>query len=329
MLTHRNCVANIVQSEPVISYAEEGEVALAVLPFFHIYGMQVLMNALLSQGVTVVTMTRFEMEAGLKLIQDQKVTRFFAVPPIVLGLAKHPLVEQFDMSSLRNVFCGAAPLGAELGQEASDRLGCAVVQGYGMTELSPISHATAGNDSKPGSSGITVPNTQCRIVDPEGNDLGVDEEGELWIKGPQVMLGYLNNPEATTATIDADGWLHTGDVSRIDADGHMYVVDRVKELIKYNGFQVPPAELEALIVTHPAVADVAVIGVPDVSAGELPKAFVVVKPGATLTAEELQEFVAGHVATYKRIRLVEFTDEIPKSASGKILRRFLRDQSKG
>ena len=197
-----------------------------------------------------------------------------------------------------------------------------------MTELSPISHATAGDDSKPGSSGVTVPNTECRLVDADGEDQGVDGEGELWIRGPQVMKGYLNNPEATAATIDDDGWLHTGDVARIDADGHTYIVDRVKELIKYKGFQVPPAELEALIVTHPAVADVAVIGIPDVEAGELPRAYVVLKPGAQAEAEELQAFVAEHVATYKQIRQVVFTDEIPKSASGKILRRFLRDEAK-
>ncbi len=323
MLTHHNCVANLAQSNAMLEY-HSGEVALAVLPFFHIYGMQVLMNGLLAEGVTVVTMPRFDMEQALSLIQEHGVTQFYAVPPIVLGLAKSPLVDQYDVSSLRKIFSGAAPLGAELAEEAAARVGCVVVQGYGMTELSPISHATVGADVKPGSNGVTAPNTMCRIVSPEGADQGVDEEGELWVKGPQVMKGYLNNPEATAITIDDGGWLHTGDVARIDADGHMYIVDRVKELIKYKGFQVPPAELEALIATHPAVADVAVIGVPDVEAGELPKAFVVLQPGAEATAEEVQEFVAGHVAAYKQIRLIEFTDSIPKSASGKILRRQLR-----
>ena len=327
MLTHHNLVANLAQSRPVLQY-EEGEVALAVLPFFHIYGMQVLMNGLLAEGVAVVTMPRFDMEQALSLIQKYKVTQLFAVPPIVLGLAKHPLVDDFDISSLRKVFSGAAPLGADLAEEAAARIGCPVVQGYGMTELSPISHATVGDDIKPGSSGVTVPNTECRLVDSDGNDQGPDGEGELWIRGPQVMKGYLNNSEATASTIDDDGWLHTGDVARIDPDGHTYIVDRVKELIKYKGFQVPPAELEALLVTHPAVADVAVIGIPDVEAGELPRAYVVLKPGTEASAEELQEFVAGHVATYKHIRQVVFTDEIPKSASGKILRRFLRDQAR-
>jgi len=326
MLTHRNLVANLRQCEHVMFFGDD-EVALAVLPFFHIYGMQVLMNLLLAEGVTVITLPRFDMVQALQLIETRRVTRFYAVPPIVLGLAKAPVVAEHDLSSLRQVFSGAAPLGAELAAEAAARIGCEVVQGYGMTELSPVSHATVEGRFKAGSVGVTVSNTETRIVDPATlEDQPVGGDGEIWVRGPQVMKGYLNNAEATAATIDADGWLHTGDVGHIDADGHLFVVDRVKELIKYNGFQVPPAELEALLVTHPAVADVAVIGVPDEAAGELPKAFVVLKPGAEAAASELQEFVAGHVASYKQIRLVEFIDEIPKSASGKILRRFLRDR---
>lgn len=324
MLTHRNLTANLAQVEPVFDI-NQGDVALAALPFFHIYGMQVLMNGLLAQGVTIISMARFDLEQALSLIQDRKVTQFFAVPPMVLALAKHPLVDKFDLSSLRMVFSGAAPLGADLAKEAADRIGCDVVQGYGMTELSPVSHATMTGQGKPGSVGITVPNTECRIVNDEGVDQGVGGEGELWVRGPLVMKGYFGNEGATAATIDSEGWLHTGDVGRFDEDGHLYIVDRVKELIKYKGFQVPPAELEALLVTHPDVADVAVIGVPDDEAGELPKAFVVLKPDVSTTAEDLQEFVAGKVATYKQIRQVQFIDQIPKSASGKILRRMLRD----
>jgi acyl-CoA synthetase (AMP-forming)/AMP-acid ligase II len=327
MLTHFNLVANLAQSKTLLDY-RENEVALACLPFFHIYGMQVLMNGLLAEGIPVVTMARFDMDKALNLIQDHKVTQFFAVPPMVLGLAKHPSVDAYDISSLRKVFSGAAPLGGELAEEAAARIGCPIVQGYGMTELSPISHATNGFDAKPGSNGVTVSNTQCRIIDEEGNDQGVDGEGELLIKGPQVMKGYLNNDEATAATIDPDGWLHTGDVARIDADGHMYIVDRVKELIKFKGFQVAPAELEGLIITHPAVADVAVIGVADLEAGELPKAYVVLKPDASATETDIKDFVAEHVASYKKLAFVEFTGEIPKSASGKILRRFLREKNK-
>ncbi len=324
MLTHRNLVANIVQCEPVLTY-EKGEVAIAALPFFHIYGMQVLMNGLLANGVRVLCMPRFDLVEALETIQKEKVTRFFAVPPMVLALAKHPIIDEYDLSSLTMVFSGAAPLGGELAMEASKRIDCEVVQGYGMTELSPVSHATPSGNFKSGSSGITVANTRCRLVDADGNDQDVGGRGELWVQGPQVMKGYLENDEATRNTIDDEGWLHTGDVAEVDEDGHFFIVDRVKELIKYKGFQVPPAELEALLLTHPKIADAAVIGILDDEAGELPKAFVVVAPDQELTAEEVQEFVAEKVASYKKIRIVEFIDEIPKSASGKILRRFLRD----
>ena len=197
-----------------------------------------------------------------------------------------------------------------------------------MTEMSPVSHMTLKGGFKPGSVGVTAPSTETMIVDPAtGESLGVDVDGEVWVRGPQVMKGYLNNPTATEATVDADGWLHTGDIGHIDPDGHLFVVDRLKELIKFKGFQVPPAELEALLLTHPAVADSAVIGLPDVDAGEIPVGYVVLKPGAEATAEEIQEFVAGKVATYKQVRVLHLVDEIPKSASGKILRRVLRDQA--
>jgi len=325
MLTHRNLVANLVQVEDALE-VEDGEVVLAVLPFFHIYGMQVLMNFFLSRGATIVTVPRFDLEQSLGIIQEHRITRLFAVPPIVLALAKHPLVDQHDLSSLKQVFSGAAPLGAELAQEAAARIDCEVVQGYGMTELSPVTHVTRMGGFKPGTCGVTVPNTECRIVSVETEtDQEVGGVGELWVRGPQAMKGYLNNPEATALTIDEDGWLHTGDVGFIDEDGHLTIVDRVKELIKYKGFQVAPAELEALLLTHPAIADAAVIGVPDDEAGERPRAFIVVTPGQELAVEDVTAFTAEHLATYKVVHDVVFTDAIPKSASGKILRRMLRD----
>jgi len=328
MLTHHNLVANIAQGEPVLEIRDD-DIGIAVLPFFHIYGMQVLMNGALAAGTTLITMPRFDLEEFLRICQDYHVTRYYLVPPIILALAKHPMVDQYDLSDARQVFSGAAPLGAELAAEAAARMGCEVVQGYGLTETSPVTHATPVGQFKPGSIGVLLPNTECRIVDPETeHDLGLDEDGEVWIRGPQVMAGYLNNPEATAITIDADGWLHTGDIGHVDEDGHFYIVDRLKELIKYKGFQVPPAELEALLITHPDVADVAVIPVPDEEAGEIPKAYVVLKPGHETTAEDLQAFTAGHVAHYKQIREVEFIDVIPKSASGKILRRLLRDEER-
>ncbi len=325
MLTHHNLVANIEQCNHMLFYKDD-EVALAALPFFHIYGMQVLMNGLLANGVTVVTMPRFDMVEALTAIQDLKVTRFFAVPPIILGLAKAPIVDEFDLSSLRQVFSGAAPLGAELAAEASARIGCEVVQGYGMTELSPVSHGTVEGDFRPGTSGVTISNTETRIVDPgSGEDQGVGERGEVWVRGPQVMKGYLNNQAATDAMLTEDGWLKTGDVGIIDDNGHLSIVDRLKELIKYKGFQVAPAELEALIITHPKVVDVAVIGVPDDEAGEIPKAFVVAAPGETVTLEELQALVGEHLVSYKQIQILEVIESIPKSAAGKILRKELRN----
>ena len=326
MLTHRNLVANVCQMEHVLQY-DEDELGLAALPFFHIYGMQVLMNGLLANGVTVVTMPRFDLEAALSLVESLRITRFFAVPPMVLALAKSPLVEDHDLSSLKQVFSGAAPLGADLAAEAADRVGCEVVQGYGMTELSPVTHATAEGDYRPGTSGTAVSNTECRIVDPEtGEDQDVGGRGELWVRGPMVMKGYLNNPEATADAIDADGWLHTGDVAVLDEAGHYSIVDRIKELIKYKGFQVPPAELEAVLITHPSIVDVAVIGVSDVEAGEVPKAFVVCAPGETVTLEEVQALVGEHLVSYKQVRRLELIDAVPKSASGKILRRELRER---
>ncbi len=326
MLTHKNLVANLVQCEGALT-VEDGEVILAVLPFFHIYGMQVLMNEFLSRGATIYTLPRFDLEQALTTIQEKHIGRFFVVPPIVLAFAKHPMIDQFDLSSLTQVFSGAAPLSAELAQEAAARLGCEVIQGYGMTEMSPVSHAVMSGRDKPGTVGVTVANTEVRIVDPAtGEDQGVDREGELWVRGPQVMKGYLNNPEATASTIDEDGWLHTGDIATIDAEGFVAIVDRLKELIKFKGFQVAPAELEALLLTHPSVADAAVVGVPDDEAGEIPRAFVVLRPGHTLEPADVTAFMQGHVATYKVIHDVVVIDAIPKSASGKILRRMLRDQ---
>ena len=329
MLTHRNLIANVLQVNQAIGVGEH-DVVMAVLPFFHIYGMQVMMNSGLSVGATLVTMPRFDLELFLRAHARYRITATYVAPPIVVALAKHPMVAQFDLSSLRFMLSGAAPLSAATAAEAAARIGCPVVQGYGMTELSPVTHFTPPGRDRPGAAGLLVANTECRIVDPAtGESLGPDRDGELWIRGPQVMAGYLNQPAATAATLDAEGWLRTGDIAHIDADGYLYVVDRLKELIKYKGFQVPPAELEALLLAHPAVADAAVIGLPDEEAGEIPVAFVVLKPGQQTDAAALQAHVAGQVAHYKQLRRVEFISAIPKSASGKILRRVLKDAATG
>ena len=327
MLTHYNLVANIVQNQSAIDVGED-DVFIGVLPFFHIYGMQVILNLGLERGATIALMPRFDLEGFLGAIQEHKVTRAYVVPPIALALAKHPLVDKYDLSSLDVIMSGAAPLGAELEQACAERLGCRVLQGYGMTELSPVTHVIPlDGQAKPGSIGPSIPNTESRVVDVEtGKDVDLGERGELWIRGPQVMKGYLNNDEATKETIDDEGWLHTGDVAIADEDGYLTIVDRVKELIKFKGFQVAPAELEALLVTHPAIGDAAVIPIPDEEAGEIPKAFCVLS-GET-TPDEIMEFVAGKVSSYKKVRQVEIVDEIPKSASGKILRRVLVDRER-
>ncbi len=327
MLTHRNLVANIMQvMEP--AKIERDETLIAVLPFFHIYGMQVLMNTGLAAGATIVTMPRFDLQQFLEAHQTHRITRSFVAPPIVVALAKHPMIDDYDLSSIKQIFSGAAPLSAELALEAGARIGCEVVQGYGMTELSPVTHLTPPGKFKPGSAGITAPQTELQIVDPvTGESFDIDLDGEVWVRGPQVMKGYLNNETATAETIDADGWLHTGDIGHVDSEGHLFIVDRLKELIKFKGFQVPPAELEALLLTHPAVADAAVIGLADPEAGEIPVGYVVLKPDQQASAADIQAFVAERVATYKQIRILHFIDVIPKSASGKILRRVLRDQA--
>ncbi|MGB3353397.1 MAG: 4-coumarate--CoA ligase family protein [Mycobacterium sp.] len=336
MLTHRNLVANVAQIRPLHGMVSD-DVILAVLPFFHIYGMTVLLNAALHARARLVIMPSFDLGEFLGNIAEHKCTIAFIAPPVAVALAKHPLVDSHDLSSLNVVMSGAAPLDADLGRAVADRLGCKVVQGYGMSELSPVSHITPFDggrhnmraDAPLSSVGWTVSNAASKIVDPEtGDEIGLPEEGlsatgELWFKGPNVMAGYLNNDEATRGTIDDDGWLHTGDLAQVDAAGCVYIVDRLKELIKYKGYQVPPAELEAVLLAHPQISDAAVIGVQDDEGEEVPKAFVV-KADSALTEAEVMEFVASQVAPYKKVRQVEFIDAVPKSASGKILRKDLR-----
>jgi acyl-CoA synthetase (AMP-forming)/AMP-acid ligase II len=330
MLTHRNLVASVVAMHPVEGTTER-DVTIVVLPFFHIYGLSVILCLALYRGATLVVFPRFEMEEFLAAVERWRVTRLPLVPPLVLRLAREPLVERFDLSSVRVAVSGAAPLPPDLARELSERLGVLVKQGYGLTELSPASHMhpeDAGTPP-PGSVGLLHANTECRLVDPVTlRDVEPGERGEVWVRGPQVMKGYLNRPEATAEMITPDGWLRTGDVGTIDGDGQLYVVDRLKELIKFRGFQVAPAELEALLLTNPAVADVAVVPKPDAESGEIPKAFVVLRPDAGAAPDELMAFVAERVASYKRVREVELVSEIPKSPSGKILRRVLVERER-
>jgi acyl-CoA synthetase (AMP-forming)/AMP-acid ligase II len=326
MLTHFNLVANLAQCSQTDSFHENYTV-FSILPFFHIYGMTVLVNAIMYSGSTVITMPQYEPEAFLRALQDYKVDVSYVAPPLVLMLAKHPSVERFDLSQLKFIFSGAAPMDGALAKACANRIGCVVTQGYGMTETSPVTHTNFVDPKRcrPDTVGFPVANTECRIIDlSSGQDCAVDKGGEILIRGPQVMKGYLNDPGATEQMIDKDGWLHTGDIGLIDEEGYFRVYDRVKELIKYKGYQVPPAELEGLLLSHPAVSDVAVIPAPDVEAGEVPVAFVVAR--TPVSEAELIEFVAEHVSPYKKIRAVTFVDSIPKSPAGKILRRELKER---
>ncbi|NLG55207.1 MAG: 4-coumarate--CoA ligase family protein [Rhodococcus sp.] len=331
MLTHRNLVANVAQIQSPMAISSDDKV-LALLPFFHIYGMTVLLNAALHERASLVTMPKFDLVEFLRIISENKCSYVFIAPPVAVALAKHPLVDQYDLSSVRVVFSGAAPLDETLGGAVAQRLGCSVRQGYGMSEMSPVSHVIPfdGDDVPLDSVGYTVANMECKLVDAaSGAEIavpseGVSEPGELWCKGPNIMLGYLGNAQATMETLDGDGFLHTGDIATVSANGVVTIVDRLKELIKYKGYQVPPAELEALLLSHPQIADAAVIGVRDDEGEEVPKAFVVKQPDVDLDEDAVIAFVADRVSPHKKVRVVEFIDAVPKSAAGKILRKDLR-----
>lgn len=338
ILSHRNLVSNVLQTLPFegvhllpnpAKNRDRGTM-LVPLPFFHIYGLTVGLLVAHYLGAQLVFMPAFDLPKYLEIIQKYKVTRAFVVPPIVLALAKHPIVDSYDLSSLDCLISGAAPLGFDIQVAAAKRLKCMVKQAWGMTETSPVA---AISDEKSigsvedlnGTSGPLVPGTEAKLVHPAtGADIPSNEEGELLVRGPQIMMGYLNNPEANAKTIRPDGWMHTGDIATFDHRGWLYIRDRIKELIKYKGFQVPPAELEALILTMPEVKDVIVIPVPDDEAGEVPRAYVVKQDNCPkdFSADDIIEFVHANVAPHKRLRGgVIFAPSVPKSPSGKLLRR--------
>jgi acyl-CoA synthetase (AMP-forming)/AMP-acid ligase II len=276
-----------------------------------------------------VIQSRFDLERFLAALEGYGVTRTLLVPPIVLALAKQPVVDNYDLSKFAALLVGAAPMGENVARMCAERVGCLVQQAYGLSETSPLAivNPEDAQKLKLGSVGVCLPNTECKIMDPaSGAELSIHQQGELWLRGPQIMKGYLNRPDATTATIDREGWLRTGDIGYADEDGHFYIVDRLKEMIKYKAMQVAPAELEAVLLSHPAVADAAVIPSPDEEAGEVPKAFVVRR--GEVAPEELMAYVAERVAPHKKIRRLEFIEAVPKTASGKILRRVLIERER-
>ena len=327
MLTHGNLVANLRQLGTRVFDSED--TILGLVPFHHIYGLTVVLHAGLYLGATNVILPRFEIQSFVEAIDRYGVTHANLVPPVILALAKHPGLDPKRLSSLRTVQSGAAPLPPRTAELFSERFQCRVMQGYGLTEASPVTHVAprTATDIPIESIGPPLPSTECRILDvDDGTEKEIGSTGELYVRGPQVMEGYLNAPDKTREMLDPEGWLRTGDIARTDAQGNFYIVDRAKELIKYKAHAIAPAELEALLLEHPKVVDAAVIPSPDEAAGEVPKALVV--PSEPVGRAELITWVAERVAPYKKIRILEFVDEIPKSPSGKILRRVLIERDR-
>ena len=332
MLSHRNLATNHLQFTTAFQLTQS-DVVLIFLPMYHIYGV-VLTGAYLTAGGTQVLMERFDLVQSLELCEKHGVTYYPAVPPIILGLANAP-VDLSKMKSVKYLFSAAAPLPLDPAHKLIEKLkgksNAQLIQAYGMTEASPLTHGQPPDPAlvRIESVGMPVNNTEQKVVDIETGEreLPPGEDGEIIIRGPQIMQGYWKAPEETAQAL-RNGWLYSGDIGHVDADGYTYIVDRKKEMIKYKGFGVAPAELEALLMEHPAVLDSAVIGVPDEEAGEVPKGFVVVRPGSSVTDKELIAFVNGKLAGYKKLHYVEFIDAIPKVPSGKILRRELKDREK-
>ncbi|KFY86640.1 hypothetical protein V500_07503 [Pseudogymnoascus sp. VKM F-4518 (FW-2643)] len=342
MLSHENVIMNLLQIQatdennltPIGGVDGLGDKIMSVLPYYHVYGIAFLVNLPLYMGLTTIVMSKFSLKDFLQAIQTFQPVYANLVPPIILHLAKSPLVDEYDISSLKMVMCGAAPLTQELTEELYQRHGIPVRQVYGLSETSPVALVQTWNQCREsiGSVGGLVPNMAAKFCDESGGEISLGHTGELYLKGPNIFQGYLNNPSGTLDCLDKDGWFRTGDVGHVDAKGSFYITDRVKELIKYKGFQVPPAELEGLLLNHPQVMDAAVIGVmSERDATELPRAYVVLAPavGKTRLSEAaLIEWLSERVAPHKRLRGgVEFICEIPKSPSGKILRRLLRDRA--
>ncbi len=324
MLTQQNLVANNIQFMSSGRITEQ-DTLLIFLPFYHIYGIMLLGGGLYA-GATLVIMEAFDLERSLMLAQQYGVTLYYAVPPILVALDNSARVTQYTFPRMRYIMVGAAPLAPDVAQRVQEKMQVPVLQGYGLTEASPVTHLNPVDQGriKLDSVGVAVPNQEQKIVDLETGEreLEVGEIGELYVKGPHIMKGYWKAPEET-ARVLRDGWLATGDIARMDREGYVYIVDRKKEMIKYKGFSVAPAEVEAVLFQHAAVADCAVIGKPDAEAGEIPKALVMLRPGEEVAPEALMEFVESRVAGYKKIREVEFVTSIPKTASGKVLRRVL------
>jgi len=335
MLTHANLYLNAAVIAAWFPLAKD-DIALGVLPFFHIYGMTAAMNAPLFAGGSIVLLPRFDVEAVMETIQKEKITSFCGVPTMYIAVIHHPEVKKFSLRTVRGCISGGAALPTAVIKAFGELTGGTLVEGYGLTEASPVTHCNPmgeGASLREGSIGVPIPFTDAEVVDMSdpSKKLGVGESGELAVKGPQVMLGYWNNKAETENVLTKDGWLLTGDIARMDADGYFYIVDRKKDMIDVSGLKVYPREVEELLFTHPGVKEAAVVGMPDDYRGEAVSAYVVLKPESKgkVTEAEMIQFCRTNLATYKAPRKVTFVDELPKTLVGKVLRRRLRESGGG
>ncbi|EOA36845.1 hypothetical protein CARUB_v10008763mg [Capsella rubella] len=330
--SHRNLIA-MVQTVVNRFGSDDGTQGeqrfICTVPMFHIYGLAAFATGLLAYGSTIIVLSKFEMHEMMSAIGKYQATFLPLVPPILVAMVNgaDQIKAKYDLSSMHTVLCGGAPLSKEVTEGFAEKYSTVkIMQGYGLTESTGIgaSTDTVEESRRYGTAGKLSASMEGRIVDPvTGQILGPNQTGELWLKGPSIMKGYFSNEEATSSTLDSEGWLRTGDLCYIDEDGFIFVVDRLKELIKYKGYQVAPAELEALLLTHPEITDAACIPFPDKAVGQFPMAYVVRNTGSSLSEKSIMEFVAKQVAPYKRIRKVVFVTSIPKNPSGKILRKDL------
>jgi long-chain acyl-CoA synthetase len=329
MLTHKNLSVNVQQMKALMFNAEDGkETVIGILPFFHSAGFTVGMNHCIYRGLTHVMVVRPDVDTLVKYMIKYKPGLFGCVPTLYVGLLEHPkLPPKSELQYIKGSISGAAPLALETIRDWDKRVGAQIVEVYGMTEMSPVTHANPwGGTSKAGSVGIPLPDTDCRIVDVETGekDMPVGEPGEILLKGPQQMTGYYNRPDENAKSI-RDGWFYTGDVGYVDDEGYLYIVDRTKDMIIAGGYNIYPREIDEILYEHPKVLEACAVGVPDKYRGETVKAYVVVKDGETMTAEDLKSYCKEKLAAYKVPRQIEFMDELPKSVIGKVLRRELLD----
>ncbi|EEF47518.1 4-coumarate--CoA ligase-like 9 [Ricinus communis] len=328
ILTHRNFTYVAAAGHAVRAPRQTPPVSFCVVPYFHVYGLSYFIRTL-TVGETLVSMGRFDMKMMLKAIQDFRITHMALAPPVVVAMAKgnNGMVDGYDLSSLEVVGCGGAPLRESVVQQFRKKFPNVILgQAYGLTESTARVFGTLGSEEGQvmGATGKLMSNCEAKIVHPEtGTHLPPGSPGEIWVRGPSIMKGYVNDEAATAATLDSEGWLRTGDLCYIDNEGFLFFVDRIKELIKYKGYQVAPAELEHLLHSHPDIAEAAVIPYPDAEAGQVPMAFVVRQSGSTIDESQIKDFIAKQVAPYKRIRRVIFIDSLPKNAGGKVLRKDL------